>query len=68
MVFCTQFSCRAVVRRAEAQAVCTVWRVLLKQLLEQHPSHSTHNLCLGSPDHSPATKLGAENRKLQNTV
>jgi hypothetical protein len=35
LVFGTQICCWAVVRRAEAQTVCTVWRVML----EQHPPH-----------------------------
>jgi hypothetical protein len=38
----------------------SVW----KMLLEQHPPHRTHSLRLGSLDHSPAAKLGAENQKL----
>jgi hypothetical protein len=33
LVFCTQFCCRAVVRRAEAQTMCSVCRVL------QYPTH-----------------------------
>jgi hypothetical protein len=33
-------------------------------LLEQHPPHCTHSLRLGSPDNSPAAKLGAEKQKL----